>query len=532
MRPHGSRSKAAASGFALSTGLLLLLGSSSAVCAQSPPVGPASSREPLTTDGRSPFSTDGLASSLDAAGLDRALLGSVPRGEAVAETLPLSLRDAIERALELNLGVRLREHNADRERGRLIEARADRLPQLDAAIADRRLEFNFDASAFSGFGGANRDDPVVDYEIFDARLFLRLPLYDASARWEARAAAERYAAAAIASGEIRVAAMLFVGNLYLRVSAQAIRVDAIEAQVETAEALLELARDSVRAGLAPPLDALRAEVRLRRDEQRLVAERNELEKSKLRLGRTIGLRSSQPYHLTELLGYAPVPDLDVDVLVSQGLKARPDLQALEAQHRQAIARRWAARGERLPALDLEADIGRLGASSDDTRTTKGAAVRLRLPLFDGGRTRGEVLRANAELESVEARILSLRESILVEVRAALLDAKAAGLEIELAKSASDLANRQLVQARDRFVAGLGTHLEVVEAQEATARAAEYEIAALLSHRLAKGAIARAIGMDEQAILAVLDNDVRPLAAGSVLSAVSGDELSAPRGDGL
>jgi outer membrane protein TolC len=460
-------------------------------------------------DARNPFSTDDLAVALDAAGLDRALLGSQPRGEATSGSLPLSLRDVVDRALELNLGVLLRQDAVEAARGGMIEARADLLPQLTAEIADRRLEFNFDASAFRGFGEADRD-PVVDYEIFDARLFLRAPLYDAVARWDARAAAERYAAAAVVAGEIRAAAVLFVGNLYLRVAAQAVRAEAVEAQVETAEALLELARDAAAAGLAPAIDALRAEVRLRGEQQRLVAERNELAKSKLRLGRTIGLPPAQELHITELLGYVPVPALDARALVAEALRVRPDLRALEAGRREALARRRAARGERLPVLDVQADIGELGPAADETRTTMGAAARLRVPLFDGGRTRGELLRADAELRSLEARIASLRDAVVVDVRAALLDAEAAELEIQLAASAAELAARQLEQARNRFAAGVGAHLEVVEAQETAAQASEREVAALLSQRLAKGAIARAIGMDEHAILAVLANDVRPL----------------------
>ncbi|HVS65949.1 MAG TPA: TolC family protein [Thermoanaerobaculia bacterium] len=461
----------------------------------------------------SPFSTGDLVTALDAAGLERALLGSVPSGEATPGSLPLSLRAAVDRALRLNLGVLLRADLEQAARGRMIEARADLLPQLTAEVADRRLEFNFDASAFRSFGGDGRD-PVVDYEIFDARLFLRAPLYDAVARWDARAAAERYAAAAVAAGEIRAAAVLFVANLYLQVSAQAVRVEAVEAQVETAQSLAGLARDSVAAGLAPAIDALRAEVRLRGEQQRLVAERNELAKSKLRLGRTIGLPPAQELHLTERLVYVPLPELDSQELVAEGLRARLDLRALEARRRAALAERRAARGSRHPVLDLQADVGELGPAADETRTTMGAAARLRIPLFDGRRSKGELLEADAELRSVEATLSSLRDEVVVGIESALLDAAAAELEVELAASSVELAGRQLEQARNRFEAGVGAHLEVVEAQETVARAAELEIAALLSHRLAKGALARAIGMDEHSILEVLANEVEPLVAPS------------------
>jgi outer membrane protein TolC len=470
---------------------------------------------------RNPFSTDDLAGGLDASGLERALLGGVPSGERVEGSLPLSLRDAIDRALASNLAVLLRADAAEAARGRLISARADRLPTLSAEVAQRRLAFNFEASAFGGFAG-ERADPVVDYEIFDARLFLRAPLFDPVARWDARAAAERYAAAAIAAGEIRAAAVLFVGNLYLRVTAQGIRVDAAVAQMATARSLAELARDRRAAGLAPAIDQLRADVRLRAEEQRLAAERNQLAKAKLRMARAIGLPAGQEYHLTERLGYVPLPPFDRATLVAAGLRDRPDLRALEARRRAGEAKVEAAAAQRLPVLDVQADVGELGPSADRTRETIGAAARLRVPIFDGRRATGERIEADAELRRLDAALADLRGAVRLEVESALLDAETADLEVRLATEAAALAARQLEQARNRFAAGVGPHLEVVEAQEAVARAVESEVAALLSHRLAKGALARAIGMDEASILAVLANEVEPLpGAGSAPGSAAG-----------
>jgi outer membrane protein TolC len=275
--------------------------------------------------------------------------------------------------------------------------------------------------------------------------------------------------------------------------------------------LAELARDRHSAGLTPAIDELRAEVRLSFERRRLVAERNLLAKTKLRLARAFGLPRGQEFHPSERLGDVALPRLEAASLVDAGLRDRPDLSALEARRRAAWALRKAALGERLPVLDLQADVGELGPSADRTHTTLGAAARLRIPLFDGRRASGERIEAEAELRRLDAAIADLQGSVSLEVESALLDAESADLEVQLASQTSQLATRQLEQARNRFAAGVGPHLEVVEAQEAVARAAEGEIAALLSHRLAKGALARAIGMDEAAILAALANEVKLLA---------------------
>ena len=68
----------------------------------------------------------------------------------------------------------------------------------------------------------------------------------------------------------------------------------------------------------------------------------------------------------------------------------------------------------------------------------------------------------------------------------------------------DLANQALVQARDRFTAGVTDNVEVVQAQESVASATDQLILALFAHNSAKVALARALGGAEQGIQQVLE----------------------------
>jgi outer membrane protein TolC len=67
----------------------------------------------------------------------------------------------------------------------------------------------------------------------------------------------------------------------------------------------------------------------------------------------------------------------------------------------------------------------------------------------------------------------------------------------------DLANQQLVQSRDRFSAGVTGNIEVVQSQEAVARATDSYITALYAHNLAKASLARAVGIAEEAVQSYL-----------------------------
>jgi len=63
----------------------------------------------------------------------------------------------------------------------------------------------------------------------------------------------------------------------------------------------------------------------------------------------------------------------------------------------------------------------------------------------------------------------------------------------------DLANQQLVQARDRFAAGVAGSLDVVESEQAVTEANENLISALYASNVAKAMLARATGRAEELV---------------------------------
>jgi outer membrane protein TolC len=93
----------------------------------------------------------------------------------------------------------------------------------------------------------------------------------------------------------------------------------------------------------------------------------------------------------------------------------------------------------------------------------------------------------------------LRDHIEYEVRTADLDIRSAAEQVRVAQSAHDLAQQQLVQAQDRFSAGVTNGLEVTQAQEAVATADENYISSLYSLNVAEASLARAMGTAEKTV---------------------------------
>ena len=147
----------------------------------------------------------------------------------------------------------------------------------------------------------------------------------------------------------------------------------------------------------------------------------------------------------------------------------------------------------MPTLYFTGDYGTIGPNVRDNHGTYTAAIGLQFPIFEGGRTRAEIEQADAILTQRRAETADLRGRIDYEVRTSFLNLNSAREQVEVAQSARKLAAEQLVQARDRFAAGVANNLEVVQAQQAVATAEENFISSLYAYNLSKATIGRSIG---------------------------------------
>ena len=132
--------------------------------------------------------------------------------------------------------------------------------------------------------------------------------------------------------------------------------------------------------------------------------------------------------------------------------------------------------------------------------TFSVAVTLHVPIFQGTRVRADTLEADAALQQRKAELADLDGRIDQDVRTAFLNLQSSSDLVTVAQSNIELANQTLVQAQDRFTAGVANNLDVVQAQESVAAANQSYIASLYAYNLAKISLAQAIGIAEQSAL--------------------------------
>lgn len=425
-------------------------------------------------------------------------LGGVPFGTRTNEAVTITVLDAMNRALEHNLGVLTAKEQLGRARGIRWRELSALLPNVNARISETRLQNNLQAFGFGSFGSAFPNVPTIvgPFNVFDARVYLSQAVFDLEALNNTRSESHNVNAARYTYQGARDLVVWVAGTLYLQALAADARVESARAQQQTAQTLYDQAADLKQGGLVAGIDVLRSEVELNVQTNRATTAASDAEKAKLQLARVMGLPLGQAFVLDPALPELPTPDLTVDQAVERAYRTRADYQAALERVRAAEAARRAVIGEALPAVRVNADFGDIGLSPSDSHGTFSVTGAVQIPIFQGGRTRGRLLEADADVRSRRDEAEDLKASIYYDVRTAYLDLQTTTDQLQVATKARDLAGQQLTQSRDRFAAGVASNIEVVQAQETVAIANEQYISALYGYDLAKGALIRGVGTAE------------------------------------
>jgi outer membrane protein TolC len=423
--------------------------------------------------------------------------GSASSVAAVPFNGKLSLREAIERAVAYNLGPVGLNEIVRQARGQSRVSRSVLLPNLTGTVSETLEQINLRASGVrinAPIPGFSFPTIVGPFNVTDFRVRLTQTIFDFTALNNYRSAEQAIRANQFSLEDARDLTVLAAGGAYLQVIAAAARVDSARAQLDTANALYKQTADQRSVGLVAQIDVNRSQVQVLTQQQRLVSLQNDLSKQKINLARITGLPPNDQFDITDEIPFAAAPDLTLDIALKQAFEQRADLKAAEAQVQAAERDRRAARAERLPSLFVSADYGAIGINPGQAHGTYTLFGTLRVPIWEGGRTEGDIEQTDAALAQRRAELSDLRGRIESDVRNAFLDLQAAGSQIEVAQKNLEVNEETLTLTRQKLDAGVSDNLAVVQSQDAVASARLDYINSLFAHNVAKLSLARALGL--------------------------------------
>jgi len=269
-----------------------------------------------------------------------------------------------------------------------------------------------------------------------------------------------------------------------------------QADTVLATELLGIAQAQLRAGTGVGLDVTRARAQLAATRASLIASRNARDHAHLDLLRSLSLPVGTDIVLTDslsLVAAATEPVPDEAALLAQALRARPDILAEEARVRAAQQGLSAIKAERLPSLGLVADDGIIGKNGSRLLNTYTWGLQVSIPMFDGFKREGRLQEQQSVVKEAQIRQRDVEQQAQADVRGAVLDLAAAREQLDAASERLRLAEQEVVQARDRFNAGVSGNADVVNASLALTASRTLVNDAETAYQLARVSLARATG---------------------------------------
>lgn len=453
------------------------------------PLGAVASQQSAAPSGSST-----LNSSLQVSGAET---GSIPSARHIST---LSLADAVKLGLRYNLGPISANNNQRAARAERTQALSALLPQLSASASETVTQVNLAAYGFKfnvppSFG-VSIPTIVGPFSYFQAQGALSQSVYDLVSRRNLQSSRALERASALSARDEREVVVLAAGGTYLQALALGADIASQQAQVDNARAIYQQAETRKEAGTNSKIDVMRSLVQLQTEEQRLTSLQADYRKQKIALARIVGIPLGDDFQLSDELAPQQITVPDAATTVAEALKTRQDLRAVEAQVDAAQRALAAAKAERLPSLSVNGDYGTLGQSITSNHGVFAVTGSLNVPIWQGGRVRGDIAQAQAALDQRQAELADARGRVEEQVRDALVELQTAAGQVKVAETNRNYANETLAEARDRFGAGVATTVEVVQAQQQVAGAEADYISSLFSLNLAKLSLARARGSAE------------------------------------
>jgi outer membrane protein TolC len=284
-----------------------------------------------------------------------------------------------------------------------------------------------------------------------------------------RQAGARARIAALQSARAAETVGFDVASAYLQVlRAGAVRRIQTEA-IRRAEATLRDTRSRRAAGVAERDDVLRAEVQLAAAQEDLDVAREAELAALARLNNAMGRNAGLP--LT-VVGWTSQPPFGLSLVQCLQIAAaqRPEIGVAREAVAAAQAGRQAAAAEFLPKVYALAAVGAIGGANIATGGQEGAGLHIDVPVFTGGRLKGELRAADAEIRQAVADARSILDGVTLQVTLAYLAATTARRRIERDRPAVVEARENLRLVGNRYRNGQATPTDIVDAETALTRA--------------------------------------------------------------
>jgi outer membrane protein TolC len=424
-----------------------------------------------------------------------------------ADTVNLTLEDSIQMALENNRTIKASMMDVDSAKWTQHEARRT-----------SGLSLTWSGSA-ARIGGEAYESARTAYRLpynsaYTNSMSLSMPLYTGG-QVENTIEAARYGVnvADLTLENTKQTIKLSATSAYYKILQCRNLIQVDQDAVDTLQAHLNNVNAQYQVGTVAKSDVLRSQVELANAQQSLVSAQNDYDIAVSTLNNIIGLPTDTVINIRDELKYTKYK-LTLDECTSYALTHRPDGISADQAVSEAEASMKAAKAGYRPQVQAVAakTIAGEHAFGDDHvgSDTWSIGISGSWDIFDNNVTEAQVQQKKAVLRKAQQTSLQLQETIRLDVRTAYLNLLAAEKNIQTTKVAVDEAQEDYKIAQVRYSAGVGTNLDVMDAEEKLTSTQTTYITALYDYNTSKASLDKAMGLKVDLDVASYDPAAGPV----------------------
>ena len=250
-------------------------------------------------------------------------------------------------------------------------------------------------------------------------------------------------------------------------------------------------------GVVAKVDVLRSQVELANAKQSLIKAENAYQIAEANLNKIVGLPMDTQLKLDNILVYTPY-DNDMQYCLDYAAKHRPELEQAKQQVEAAKGALRVAISGHMPQVAATASQSWKDSNwPGDENGNWGVGVTVSMNIFDSGVTVSKIHGAEADLAKAHETYRDTVDAVNLDVRSNYLNLREAEKRIDTTKLAVSQAEEDYRIAQLRYMNGVGTNTDVLDAQVALTDAKTNYLQAMYDYNTCKTNLETAIGVPMQ-----------------------------------
>ncbi|HAY3539099.1 TolC family protein [Elizabethkingia anophelis] len=434
------------------------------------------------------------------------LVGSRPL---FAQKKELSIQEALTMARQGNKTLQIQILEEKRATEQIRESKGRLLPDISAGVA---YSYYFDRQniflpgSFAGTNKAVQEVAVGGRNAFNGFVSLYQPVMDLGLHRLTEASRINEKIQTEKTEDLKSRIALGVSTRYLGILMMKRQLTLLEQSYERNLRALKDSRALLAQGKGVKADTLRSYIAVENIRSSVSYLKNNIEVSGMELKRLIGLEDTRELELTDQLESEIKTDRTDFLNVSEALEIaeinRNDLSVQELIIAMQQQKLYTIKAELLPKIAL---IGQyqIQAQADNLKfnnyawpRTSFLGLQISVPIFNGGQSKSRINQARILTQQEQVRLNDLKDEIKTTLASIISKWKEATSQLEIQVTTVQSAELNHQMTEDRFKNGLGSRLELTDAELALTQAKINYLQAVYNLRILHTELQHALGVLE------------------------------------